>query len=432
MFSPKVHRQKKHRNADPAPNVIQAKIGFEFELSAWRTYRSVPGREPPQEKYPKATSLVSNPDFEISTDYVGGGSDLEVDTRPFDESTEGLEEALVMSRKVRSLFNRLQSPGDRYSKKTSPVSELTDFGKVREPDGFIEATGESNVYPQITAGIALDAIPGMFRDLGADDQGTESREEKERKMPGRVALCNYKPVGASLSEPLQGIKLFHMHRFLDRLPDGITYFKECFPEFSDWEPSPEMCGLLALTTQYMEDCGIRNNLSPKIGFMFIARTDFARITELLPPREQELFLGSNADNWLKLFRCFNYKEEEDMERPLYRGGVYHYNPYKNHQVMDALKLGDWILNMAKGKDLLTKKHFPDRQYAEEPRSLGEFGDRTEPVGQDGRQAPILEFRKAKTLASADELPEMVEKSFKAIYAINHGIDRKYGEEFSLA
>ncbi|MCG8474166.1 MAG: hypothetical protein MI784_01600 [Cytophagales bacterium] len=399
--------------------------------------------------FDKGEVLLKNRLIEMQADLlIDCGSDLEIVSKPFEDSPEGfleLQQSLLM---VRKIFTLLENSSEQVRMREF---EARDLGEVVRPRAFLHRVPVfkfREINAQVTVGLRLSRFADLFRDFGIGAE-EETGRQYERRRPGRIMSGLRSAKMPFLKHLITGNSVFLVEEGLRKF--WITRPCPPFPE-----PSKELVSLLCLMLVYLSFGSMRVSIYPKAFTRYLMRTDFSRLFESLPSHEKKLFRRENGKHWMRLFEILlsrkhlqtkpPYKQrhidplfrdfispvdELPLQAPFFSKGVYHNRQlYFQHPVnlLDKLTRKDWIANIPLGVDLLTERCFPDRTAASHLESLGEFGVKADRL-EDGELAPVFELRHIAWPSEygLQGFIETMRLLFAYFYALNRGIDYKFGE-----
>ncbi|BDD06021.1 hypothetical protein [Aureibacter tunicatorum] len=436
--------QNKKSRGGIKKEIVQRKVGFEFEISEWNTAIAIENDEatkttdasatPPQVKHKpceKGNVIAKFDNFELQSDEIGGGSDVEFVTDAFEENPNGYALMLSTAQQIVDIIASLdQQRNDASATLQLPCDQFSFPCELKEPNAVVTIRSPFKVYPQASAGIDLKKFPQLLQDFSENQE--DSEKEKSRKELGRVELVDSKLHFDSFNNPYHSVKLSGMQFTVPIILDGLRYFKEMHPEYAPWEPSQQMIGFLALIHRYVREAEMGASTFPKIVFVMLSRTDFASMYRTLPKSEQHMFRQNHGKEWVEMVNCaFCNVDFEKFDQPLFKGIYQKFPNHPKKHALDVLTIRKWLEGFPNGIDYLTSKNFPDQKVSDEIESLGAYGSKMDLVGPKRCKAPILEFRKMKNLADFHDLPEWCDAVFKYVYAVNHSMDKKFKEDFDL-
>lgn len=407
---------------------VQRAVGYEFEASSWGSYQprglstlSAAIANPPNKakRIDKGETLVKGTGFELQADdRSGGGSDIEFVTDAFAETDKAGVAAAANG--IVTMFQDLdnlaqQAAGGRIRVKDLPT------GNVKMKRAFL-SPGYLSVKPQTTLGIRLDQVFEVLKEIGLA-QGGETPKETQDRMDGRQKLMSLPTAG---TQP--GHAITRVGNATTEVEAALAAHKNANAPLANWAPTDSAKGFLALLFTYME--AAKNTLPDyaKAIAPIMARTDFAKIFDLIPPNDRAI-LGANGGTALvtvmglcPAFGAMN------MTLPLFEGGI-HANTGAPSPILDDLKRDAWLKGITKGVDLLTQKKFPSKKKSAraEIESLGSLGKKTEGVGNLGIAAPIFELRGMAGNVPVHTLPALTEAIRKYAKHKNRNDPRAFGQ-----
>ncbi|MCG8475993.1 MAG: hypothetical protein MI784_11045 [Cytophagales bacterium] len=431
----KAGRKQRKVNLSKTEKPIQAKIGFEFETSKWMVFK--PAAEPRKEgeltseeyfasvMYKKAHVLFENPFWSAQTDVDDVRvSHLELVTIPFEEDAAGYGQLERTMDEIENFFKYVfRVPcKEEEGRRIVPIEALSMFGEVKSPEAFLAVSRDDlslDIFPQATAGVRLSKLHKLISNVSAAPEA-ESSELRKRKHLGRMYLMGESKTGHYPEDTAVNARI--AVDLADLVLDQVL---------SDWhmEFSDSFKGFLSLVIYYLFEGDRGTNIFPKAFTAFLARTDFARMFSLLPEQERDFLAKNGANTWFKILHAVMPGDFSDFSKPFFKSGVFISRPEIHRHILKALSKEQWLMEMTRGRDLLTERHFPNRWRAYELESLGAMGEKTDTVL--GEPAPIIEFRVGKKYLNMRELRLFALETFKMIYALNRGIDHFFGESVEV-
>ena len=247
-----------------AAAVIQRNVGMEVETSKyWQVWTADGGPDQAPRPVPKGTPVVHRPHFQMQAEFAGDAtSNLEMVTNPpgsisrteYEACRDGM---ITLGRELEAL----------QGQKPFNAAELAggDPRFTIQPGVADQGLG---AHLQVTVGVPLASVPALFKHL--EDEGVEA--------PFKLAN--------TATQTQQGIA-----------PGVATALGQA-------QISPELLGFITLIEQYLKEGGGNPNAKqaqmatfPKGVFTLLARTDFKRMFELLPPNEQTA-ISNHLDAWV--------------------------------------------------------------------------------------------------------------------------------------
>ncbi|MCG8477073.1 MAG: hypothetical protein MI784_16520 [Cytophagales bacterium] len=430
----------------PKGKVIQCAVGFEIEIR-FTPFRNmehfneyvksfIPFRDSKFERFKKNDVLLKGLDFELRVDLSMEDMMpyLEIVTAPFEESAAGLKKMNAAFEVLHMMMRDLtRADGDEASA-LDFYQIFGNYGEIKGKDRTIRLLGHPPFYEgvfQVTAGIGLERIPIVFRDLAWPDDDEDPDLVRRREM-GRRWLIGWKREKADeydpdlsrarkfqkINEVIRGLRVFSTEGS-SRIMSGPV----------PWSPSLE--GLLSMIAQYLLLTHTRLRRYPKSFAVLLSRNDFASLFQLLSA-EQKAFFNA-GQNWSHFMKILSSRlEVGDAEEPLFSGGVFHGFGGEFKELRHAfapLSRMDWLVQIPKGKDLLTEKFFPVREHKHFFKSFGEFGGKMDSVDIAGLKmnAPIFEFRMIGFRLHFWQWKNFAQAAHSWISALNSGKDVKFGE-----
>jgi hypothetical protein len=251
--------------------------------------------------------------------------------------------------------------GDRMSQAGRGQEYFTqDKATGRKPDKefVISPRGPLDGSPQVTIGLALDAISQMGPPLPAPT-GASPAAPPPQDRPAPAEMQAGSTTLAAQARRVTG--------------------KGALPT-----PSDDLRGLIAVISSYILKGSTNQMLAyPKqIANLLMARTDFAKLFQLLPDAERTI-LEADTDLWVDLVvdaaSAAKIVGTIDPDANVIALGT------KRSGVRD-LKIKDWLTGIAHGDDRLSTAY--------KPTNMGHVKDKVEDVGPDNARRPagIFEFR----------------------------------------
>ncbi|BDD12609.1 hypothetical protein FUAX_50410 (plasmid) [Fulvitalea axinellae] len=397
---------------------IQCLIGYEFEIADWILFKEQE-RQPEQtdleyreaSSYKKGTLLYEEELWQMVADTdVRRTPYMEFVTKPFPETIEGYGQALDAFSEIRTLCQQIwQSvpephPDDNF--RYLPLSDVINFLNLADENAMLQTklpNPAPTFSPQTTAGVVLSELPAVFAKL-AGSYLTDPEDLAARKRQGQEYMSTNGTPGS-----------FALRYAVDRSRD-LT---------QSWGLSKHFEGFFSYVLFYLIQAYGGTSSYAKNFTSILARTDFARMFELLPLEEQEWLKENNASEFLDLIEWALPEHANNLDTPFFFRGIFLNMPATHHQMLKRLTRRTWLVDITKGMDRLTERNFPNRLRAYEMESLGAMGDKTDEI--KGIQAPILEFRGGRKRLTPDEAEDYVSESFKMLLLLHEGQDTFWGE-----
>jgi len=435
--------------------ILQRKIGFEFELNHWDTYRAEPAGEideittnpksydqyPSKEAYSgalkqsqinrtekwkpmsKGDILVERGDAEVTADEMGAITDLELRTKALDETNTGQVQTAA------NLFGTiLDEMATEYRNKLIAGHQLRArdlTGTLKIPAAFFrtDRPTDKKGKPQVTTGLRLESLPTLIRNLYPDPN--ETNPEKVRRGEGRL-----KGTGFNQDTQQAGPILKTMGAAPGKAENAITTFVAKHKNAPN-PASDKLTGLVAMLIAYMDmgKEGLVRSYAKTIAPV-MARTDFATMFAMLPDNERDYYSGDNGGKFVDLLKGAGYNWWT-MGNSIYSGGIK--ESQEPNEWYKDLKRRDWLKGMTApstgtGSDQLTGVHYPTQRGKDEIEGLGSYGNRTDPVNTLAGviRVPILELRSLPTMTPA-EFSDFAIKLARLVTYLNAGQDKTFGE-----
>ncbi|BDD12519.1 hypothetical protein FUAX_49510 (plasmid) [Fulvitalea axinellae] len=406
---------------------VQRKVGFEFEaprLYAFRNYKQFEESNDGDFWFPEKFTepafragdvLLKANGYELQVDRM---EDirlpyLEVVTEPFEESRAGFERMCTTLKDMEYLLAHLT--GGRYVDDIVSIHSiahhgtLTDIGKET-----IFQARVNQPYCNMQASIGIDADKlWKFFDLMAVAHPDEDELLRNKRSGARKALFGIEEGNVYQEESeSNSARLRYALLLADRAQKEFQF-------------SGQAKGLISLMYFYILVTKREAYASPKSVLSILMRNDFASVFKLLPDKERL----EKEDLWLSIFQFEDFLSSGELSEPLYSHGIFHLRDDPDMESMSHLTRHDWIVNIARGKDLLTREHFPEPKSGGMVGSVGALGDKFD--AEDGKKKVILELRQAEHPLTMPNWRRTALKVFRFVYAFNHGMPHEYGEHFDL-
>ncbi|BDD07076.1 hypothetical protein [Aureibacter tunicatorum] len=452
-------------NTDFSSNhVVQRAVGFEVEFCNWYVAEAL--SQEAYDKYDffyknsrrlgKGRKILKNNRFMLEGEDVDDSySCMEIVSEPFSEDEEGFAEMMTFFQELKLFVEvlRQQYADDKvHDRPRSHLAclEKAGLGQLLMPMAVTMQYSFSDnitIRPQSTMGVRMSKLFHFLRDIGVgyDD---ESRDEQARKHAGRVFTGQSNAKAYSYSTKTIGkasmVSQLALSRYL-KDTDGLEDLSDDFRGFFNLVVYYLIAGSRAIQ-QY-----------PKAFTKVMARTDFAKMFQLLPEEEFTWFTKEGCQEWKNLIAILTDEEVFGVERKDWKdfeevtgiegfdSRIRHFsleNPffskgtYANRlmydtptYVMSQLTSGEWLKSIPEGRDLLTKKHYPNKGRAWRLFSLGSMHEHTD-HDREG-DLPIFEMRGFGSSADVVELADNLKKWYVYIHELNQGHDYKFGEDHPL-
>ncbi len=251
------------RAAQPAA-VIQRNVGMEVETSKyWQVWTADGGPDQAPRPVAKGTPIVHRPHFQMQAEFAGdAASNLEMVTNPpgsisrteYEACRDGM---ITLGQEMEALQGH----------KPFNAAELTggDPRFTIQPGVADQGLG---AHLQVTVGVPLASVPALFKHL--EDEGVEAPFKL-----GNTATQTQQAIAPGVATALGQAQI-----------------------------SPELLGFITLIEQTLKEGGGDPNANkaqratfPKAVFTLLARTDFKRMFDLLPPNDQTA-ISNHLDAWV--------------------------------------------------------------------------------------------------------------------------------------
>ena len=429
-------------------DVIQRAVGFEFEVGGYIVEQlstpltkqqkagtdTIPDTQIDDSNLKKGLPLIKTSGFEMQLDEGSDDYHLEFVTDPpgFPEGSSGRRKLTSTMKSMTSTADKvieksgaspiLRTKPDGYTSQVVPLK--TAGGKSTTPEIIIHNGGLMYGEPQATAGIRLDQVANMMETaLGTGANPLETTEDKQRLGPGRGALTSKSPTDAAIMGPSPGAARLGIQQWIDINDDTHDQVP---PGFG----SDQLVSLLAMISVYMKIASNPISPYPKVIAPLMARTDYAKIFQLLPQAEQD-YLTADAQRFVTLaLRAADMVGTRAL--PVFTGGFTQLSGIDDDDTRDdisdaiqQLTRGDWLTGLVQGTDKLTKEHFPSDLAKPWMESLGSLGDKTENVGKKRWKgtstktaAPIFELRRMQASLNHKDWLGYAQDVFEFISGVN--------------
>ena len=270
-------------------NVVQRKVGFEFEEQEWRAWIDRPGVGPRPAK--RQEVLHRGKGFELQADDTLGIAEptLEFVTKPFDPTTTGLQE---LQKAMSSIKQIMQTIGPfRRRDETRGQYVRADEHHLSNPRVRLSRGHSQGQFKmQATQGISLEDLPTLLQYIGANVPGETPAEQKDRSgaralMRGSVDpgdAANVLGSGPALADTAIARIVNH--------ESGLTQReRQVFTANID-----RLRGFLSQVMIYVKMLAVPNQSWAKYRLPLLARTDFAAMFMLLPKAQRTMLSQNNA------------------------------------------------------------------------------------------------------------------------------------------
>lgn len=435
----------------PSPSgTIQRNVGFEFEVPLYPAYQLnkpmneqekkgetlIPLNQLGAEGLYKGKALARGKGFELQIDEANTGDfHLEFVTigPGFEESKSGykdLETAMTGMQKLGGAIQKLNTTkGTQVARGVNATtgvrivqtSEL-EGGIDTIPETVIKGGGEMEANPQTTAGIRLDQLPALIKNMTKiqDESVDDSKRlSMQRAMLGSKTKPNDKKVlaGATLAAQ-KAIKTLKEEAFKRDI------------ELSDEFGSDSLVGLMTLIYSYLKLAETTEVSDyPKALFPLLGISNFGAMYRMLPKDDKAPFLNNPG-----LFVELNLMAA-DMEgqggKPFFTAGfAKQLTNLSEEETRDAVQaLGSitrayWLIEIPGGNDVLSQAYSePMGDYmsgAKYLESMGKF-NRGDMVGQKNERtvAPVIELRRMAERTPIDQWKNLALDIFNFVCQLNN-------------
>jgi hypothetical protein len=395
-----------HDPVGTAPDhlVVQRKVGFEFE-TPWRAKRISTGE--PLAKRELIGTRFDGFKVEADADPEGGHSEIEfIVDPPVEEGDAGERRLTTVMRGLTRLGDQMERASvktdakpvdDEERHRPTPEIQLPFFRQNKATDRLVDddfaiiPRGSLRAAAQVTSGFKLGAIPRLGERLRprpgdvrhAGDVSNVGDMGDMGALAHMVDAIDYRDGGAH-----RDARAFELPPAMARgaaTLRGRAAQVQGTPALPN--PSEDLKGLIGVIASYLVQGAASVPLAyPKqLGNLLLARTDFAKLFQLLPRDEQSL-LRADTQLWIDLVVDAGSRGNA----ALFRGRI---DP--NQNVIKSgterigtvdLTVGRWLRAIPGNTDLLTT--------IEGSQSMGAMEDKVEDVGPDAarEEAGIFEFR----------------------------------------
>jgi hypothetical protein len=403
--------------ASPAPpQVLQKKVGFEFEtgnihtrMSTWTdwTWRN----------HPKNSLLYSGDGFEIRTDEHKGHSQLELILKEIDEKSPQAVRRLL-DQVIPTAIKTVDAIASAC-KGTKSWVNIGDIPAVRGWGGkalnrttqFRWTAGKAvSGQLQATAGINLSSLANILtgEQLGSYQNAYEKKEGRHF-LEGAINLG----------------QLLNKYGAVPLMKDALEVVSQ-LKNLEDFEVA-ELAAVVTMIATVPFTAYSKSDPIPypkAAASPFLARTDLATVVAQLPPGVRAVLDGGLLKKLVlaTINRGLEGSVTVGENDPVFPQDTLWDKDYPQVPRLDALKIGKWVERLVPAfnkpaKDRLTKAHFPGndqtRAWLE---SMGEFGSKMDPGN-----LPIFELR---NLYSDSELADLAMNVRFVIEFLNPGIRSK--------
>lgn len=356
--------------------VVQRKVGFEFE-TGWLVQQQGLLGPPHWLKRKQRVGGTTFDGFKIEADEADGTTELEfIVYPPVEEGADGRQRLDQIMTGMTVTGGKLEGIARNA---TAPFALSAMTGGSADGSYLITPTKDLRIEgrPQVTSGLDLAKI-GQLDTVPPGRSAAPPELQPSLKTLGisaRNARTGAAAEGRQISPPLQGLVAV----ITNYLEGGAA------------QPGQE-----SLTAR--DRFALALDYPKVIGNILLARTDFAALFGLLPPREVTYY-SEHPQNFVRLVVASLDKRYRIRESdPIFAKGVKvdEADEAKGIVVPD-LTVGSWLYEIPRGADVLRTVKDAD--------SLGEFGSKTEAIGSSRTrygtnervraEAGIFEFRGAQ-------------------------------------
>jgi len=390
--------------------VLQRKIGFEFELGGISTAKNPTHRDKDDAwiAHKKGEVLAKQTGYNITADISHSGSQVEFVTGQFNEEDAGDLDKLTTAaqsiyRDIINIYNAARKgDGETTADKVAGISGSQWEMFIVQVKSFAALSGQL----QMTGGINISALPDVVSGKAMPQSEVGFGKDKQFQDYAQRYQAAVPDTG-ELKQPLYQAAIGQVNGFVQQVNGGRLPGKA----------SGIIAAVLALMAQI--PLNARGDLDPGQG-QLLARTDYSKILRLFS-ENTGLYIDA-ASFATALLGTINSMAStkvnagDDVFPPAYKAVG---------QSLTGLSVKDWathavpvpgkLWGMWQGKDMVTKKHFPGTPAQKDVlKTFGEFGDKTDP----GKKL-ILEWRNLETIIPAQL--EMMMKGLAAYLAnVNKG------------
>ncbi|MCG8636808.1 MAG: hypothetical protein MI863_23455 [Desulfobacterales bacterium] len=398
-------------------------VGFEFAI-VWKIFKdhkiedsNVNSR---MYKLQKAAVLYDAPSgWQMTAD----GDEIEfiVDQIEADQRGEGSVRSRLRAliQFIDTITNGKLAPQKQYLRNADLSKTL-----VKSSTKFVINTADTfqlTANPQASAGIRLGRIRKLFRIL-SDPNSNAAKQ--------------------FIGEPDE------VRKFISR-QYGYICINHTQIRDSGWKalrPSPNLRGLATLIAFYIQQGKGKGGVGAvKYLFWVMCRTSFAALFKLIEPEEREYY-QADPERWVS-FICNDIMQKVpetgrvNPGRPLIERTITEQDPtsvFKKVRVNIPITIGDWLVTMIEGADLLSAAAHPikgksatkqnqklytdSRGYGHRLRGVAGLGDKMDNVTYRGRveKAPVFEFRYRQRFIPCGEWPAYGIEIYRFIDRLNTG------------
>ena len=370
-------------------NTIQRAVGFEFQTT-WGVQNKLPEKHLEHQDrkfkykskrvpYRKQAVLHDYGSFRMTADEANtsAGSEIEwvVDAIQESQGLGALNKVMTRLQNVVEAMIRLHDQ-DKFT--LDRITGNPGDSRVEVLPNIKGSRPNMAANPQVTGGVRLDQISNMFAQLGEPRRGGAD-PDPHAEVQGQLMGMGGAGILSTSAAAANSIPGQHSASFKGLAAQIIAYLKAGSLDRA-------LQGRPGQAFQYAK-------LIAKI----MARTDFGSQFMLLPEEERQPFENNPQDFANLILTAANVGEGNVnvFERKIRR------NQYNvNDGVIDVpVTRNDWLIGITQGEDRLTRQFHARSPISDDLESLGGFGNRTDQVGTDNVQAPILEFRQVR-----DQIP----------------------------
>ncbi|MCG8475641.1 MAG: hypothetical protein MI784_09220 [Cytophagales bacterium] len=429
-----------------SPEVIQRAVGFEIEIG-YRPFRdefhrdatlksNIPARSLPYKPFERNDVLLKGDGFEVRTDVSTYNQCpyLEIVTDPFEEGPQGLQKL----QHIFDTFEEIMMELSETAKKNPHISFneiFRQYGKIQPQNKEITLwlfDEPDKGYFQVTAGIDLAKIPLLLQDW-AWPYEDEDETLLKRRAAGRKIFVDWERENIASYSGIKvlALSLLNINQTINILQNSGMPKEEEKKMTGPVKWSDALAGLLSMLALYLDLAQQKIVAYPKSFAFLLSRTDFVGLFQKLDQEQKDFF--SIEENWLTLLQAIIQRLEiGEITDPFFSQGIFHKYGKRfldKRDVLAPFSRIEWLMQIPKGKDLLTEHYFPIPEYKHWIQSFGEFGKKTDVIYVNGqrKEVPIFEIRFDNHDFVYNQWKEFACQVHEWITALNSGADLKFGE-----